>query len=77
MIIISTKPNLVLVLIGLELLFLAVNVAFIGGALLADDYQGIIYNIYLLNVVAADTSIGLGLVYNFYNLRYQQLAIKK
>jgi NADH-quinone oxidoreductase subunit K len=62
------KPNLLFLLFALEIIFLGVNINFIFASLLLDDVLGQYISLILFSVAALDTSVGLIIILNYYNL---------
>ena len=60
------RRNILLMLLSLELTFLASALNFIISSILLDVYIGMIYGIFVIIVVVADTAIGLSLVVLMY-----------
>jgi NADH-quinone oxidoreductase subunit K len=72
-----SKKNNFLLLISLEILFIAINLNFLIGSIYLDDFSGIVFVIFALAVSGAEVSIGLALfiliykkfnTFNAYNL---------
>lgn len=53
------RKNILMLLIGLELLSLSLNLLFLGSCLYLDDILGQIFSLILLTVAAAEAAIGL------------------
>jgi NADH-quinone oxidoreductase subunit K len=70
------KPNLVYVLFALEIWLLGININFIFGSLILDDFLGQYLALILFAVAALDTSVGLVIILNYYNLRATIYNIK-
>jgi NADH-quinone oxidoreductase subunit K len=66
------KPNLLFVLFSLEILLLGINLNFVLAGSLLGDSLGKFITLILFSVAALDTSVGLIILLNYYNLR--QLA---
>jgi NADH-quinone oxidoreductase subunit K len=62
------KPNLLFVLFALEIILLGVNINFILGSLVLNDFAGQYISLILFSVAALDTSVGLIIILNYYNL---------
>jgi NADH-quinone oxidoreductase subunit K len=58
---IIAKKNYFLLLIALEILFIAINLNFLIGSVFLDDFAGIIFVIFILAVSGAEISVGLAL----------------
>jgi len=62
------KPNLLFVLFALELILLGVNINLIFTSIVLDDFLGQYLTLILFAVAALDTSVGLIIILNYYNL---------
>lgn len=67
-----TKPNLLFILFALEIILLGINTNFIFGSIFLDDFLGSYMALILFSVAALDTSIGLVIILNYYNIRTLQ-----
>jgi len=67
--IILNRKNILLILMSVELLFLAVNINFIVFSVFLDDVVGQIFAVYILTVAAAESSIGLAILVAYYKIR--------
>ena len=65
---VSYKKNLILLLIGLEVILLGINICFLISSLLIDDIEGYISTMFILVVAGSEISIGLALTILFYRL---------
>lgn len=63
------RKNLVVLLMSIELLLLAVNMAFLAFATYWHDLHGQIFVFFVLTVAAAESAIGLGLLVACYRNR--------
>jgi NADH-quinone oxidoreductase subunit K len=68
--IIVLKPNLLFVLFALEIILLGINTNFILTSIVLDDFLGQYITLILFSVAALDTSVGLIIILNYYNLHY-------
>jgi NADH-quinone oxidoreductase subunit K len=57
-----TRRNLIMILIGFEIMLNAVSIAFVGGALRWHDMEGQVFVLFILAVAGAEVSIGLALI---------------
>lgn len=57
-----TRRNLIMILLGLEIMLNAVAVAFVGGALRWQHLEGQVVALFILAIAAAEVSIGLALI---------------
>ncbi|UCD91539.1 MAG: NADH-quinone oxidoreductase subunit NuoK [Desulfobacterales bacterium] len=57
-----TRRNLIMVLLGLEIMLNAVAIAFVGAALRWQHLEGQAVAIFILAIAAAEVSIGLALI---------------
>jgi NADH-quinone oxidoreductase subunit K len=62
------RRHLLLMLISIELIFLAINYNLILSSYYLDDMLGQVYSLALLSVAASEAAIGLALVVVFYKL---------
>jgi len=62
------KPNLLFLLFALEIILLGINVNFIFASIMLDDFLGQYVSLILFSVAALDTSVGLIIILNYYNL---------
>ena len=60
------RRNLIMMLIGLEIMLNAVAVAFVGAGLLWQQTEGQVMALFILTVAAAEVSVGLALVVYIY-----------
>lgn len=60
------RRNMLIVLMSIELLFLAVNLNFILFSCLNDDAVGQIFSFFILTVAACESAIGLALLIIFF-----------
>ena len=57
-----TRRNLIMILLGLEIMLNAVAIAFVGAALRWQHLEGQAVAIFILAIAAAEVSIGLALI---------------
>jgi NADH-quinone oxidoreductase subunit K len=62
------RNNFIMFFISLEIYLLAINFNFIFYSILFEESTGILVTIILLVLGAIDTTIGLSLIINYYNL---------
>lgn len=62
----STRRNLIMIVVGLEIMLNASAIAFIGAALLWGNLDGQAVVIFIIAVAAAEVSIGLALIVAVY-----------
>lgn len=67
--VIINRKHILIILISLELLLLAVGLNFILGSLIFHDAWGKIITLFILTVAAAESAIGLGLIFLYYHIR--------
>ena len=61
-----TRRNLIMILLGVEIMLNAASIAFVGGALRWHHLEGQVFVIFILAVAATEVSVGLALiVYGF------------
>jgi len=63
------KKHIILMLLALEIIFVAIEFNFIVCSVFFDDILGQLYVIFILAVAAAEASIGLAILVVFYRLR--------
>ena len=66
---IYNKKSILIILISIELILLSVNILFIVFSIYLDDIIGQIFNLFILTIAAAETSIGLSLLLVSYRVR--------
>ena len=64
-----TKKHIIVLLLSLELIFLAINYNFVIASIFFDDMIGQLYALCVLTVAAAESAIGLAILVIFYRLR--------
>src|SRR5690242_19968110 len=64
-----TRRHIILLLLSIELIFLAINYNFIIFSVFLDDILGQFYVLCIITVAAAESSIGLAILVIFYRLR--------
>jgi len=67
--IILNRKNILLILMSIELIFLAVNINFILFSVYLDDIIGQIFAIYILTIAAAESAVGLAILVAYYKIR--------
>jgi len=77
LIILIFKPNLLFILFALEIILLGINLNFILATNLLDDFLGEYIALILFSVAALDTSVGLIILLNYYNLRNINLLLRQ
>lgn len=63
------KKNILIMLMSLEMIFLAISFNFIYASIYLDDIHGQIFAILILTVAAAESSIGLAILVIYYRIR--------
>jgi NADH-quinone oxidoreductase subunit K len=63
------RNNIIVVLMGIELMLLAVNLLLVVFSVLVDDLQGQLFALFVLTVAAAESAIGLAILVVYYRLR--------
>ena len=56
------RRNLIMILLGVEIMLNAATIAFIGGALRWQEMEGQVFVLFIFAVAAAEVSIGLALI---------------
>ncbi len=64
-----SKRNVISILMSIELMLLAANINFLAFSAFYQDLTGQIATIIILTIAAAEASIGLAIVVNFYRAR--------
>jgi len=64
-----TRRHIILLLLSIELIFLAINYNFIIFSVFLDDLIGQFYALCVITIAAAESSIGLAILVIFYRLR--------
>jgi NADH:ubiquinone oxidoreductase subunit K len=64
-----TRRHIIILLLSIELIFLAINFNFIIFSVFLDDILGQFYVLCIITVAAAESSIGLAILVIFYRLR--------
>jgi len=64
-----TRRHIILLLLSIELIFLAINYNFIIFSVFLDDILGQFYALCIITIAAAESSIGLAIIVIFYRLR--------
>jgi len=65
----STRKNIIIILMSIELMLLAVNFNFIIFSIFLDDIIGQIFALIILTIAAAESAIGLAILVIYYRLR--------
>lgn len=60
--------NIILLLVCLEIMFLAVNINFVSFSSILDDFYGQLFTLYVLAIAGAEAAIGLAIVIAYYRL---------
>lgn len=66
---ILNKRNILLMLMSLEMMFLAISFNWIFSSIYLDDIVGQIFSLLILAVAAAESSIGLAILVIYYRIR--------
>ena len=64
-----TRRHIILLLLSVELIFLAINYNFMIFSVFLDDLLGQFYALCVITIAAAESSIGLAILVIFYRLR--------
>lgn len=73
------RKNLILLLIGLELLFLSANLGFIMASIVLDDIVGYVFSMIIFAMAGVEVALGLALtivVYRQYGSIYSENLTK-
>lgn len=65
----STRKNIIIILMSIELMLLSVNFNFIIFSVYLDDIIGQLFSLLILTVAAAESAIGLAILVIYYRLR--------
>jgi NADH-quinone oxidoreductase subunit K len=60
------RRNLIMILLGVEIMLNAATVAFVGAALRWHDMEGQVFVLFIFAVAAAEVSVGLALIIGVY-----------
>jgi len=60
------RRNLVMVLLGVEIMLNAAGIAFVGAALRWQQLEGQIFVLFIMTIAAAEVSVGLALIVRAY-----------
>jgi len=63
------QKNILIMLMSLEMIFLAISFSLIYGSIYLDDINGQIFSLLILTVAAAESSIGLAILVIYYRIR--------
>jgi NADH-quinone oxidoreductase subunit K len=74
--IILNRLNILIILMCLELIFLSCNLNFIIFSIYLDDFYGQIFSLFILTVIAAESSVGLAILIVYYRL-HKNIYINK
>jgi len=75
--------NILIVLIGIELLLLSLNLNFIIFSIYLNDMLGQVFSLFILTIAAAESAIGLAIIILYYrikgniNILQKNILIKK
>jgi len=61
--------NILIVLMGIELMLLSLNLNFIYFSLYLDDLYGQIFSLFILTIAASESAIGLAIIIIYYRVR--------
>lgn len=67
--IILNRKNVLLILMSFEIMLLSVNLLLLNSSSYLDDRVGQLYALFILCVAAAETSIGLAILINYYRIK--------
>lgn len=65
----STRKNIIIILMSIELMLLAINFNFIIFSVFLDDILGQLFALLVLTIAAAESAIGLAILVIYYRLR--------
>ena len=61
-----TRRNLIMILLGVEIMLNAATIAFVGAALRWHDMEGQVFVLFVFAVATAEVSVGLALIIGVY-----------
>jgi NADH-quinone oxidoreductase subunit K len=64
-----TRRHIILLILSVELIFLAINYNFIICSVFLDDINGQFYSLCVITIAAAESSVGLAILVIFFKLR--------
>jgi len=64
-----SRKHIIIILISLELIYIALSINFVVFSIFLDDILGQIYCLLILTVAAAESALGLALLIIYYRLR--------
>ena len=67
--VIINRKNILIMLLGLEIIILAINLNFVTLSVYLDDIVGQIFTIFVLAIAAAESALGLALITCLYQLK--------
>jgi NADH-quinone oxidoreductase subunit K len=65
----TTRKNIIIILMSVELMLLAINVNFVVYSVYLDDLYGQVFALFVLTVAAAESAIGLALLVAYYRVK--------
>ena len=63
------RKNIIMILVSIEILFLAISINFSILSIYLDDIAGHVFVIFILTIAAAESGIGLSLIIALYKLK--------
>ena len=60
------RKNVIVILMGIELILLAVNINLVSFSIFLQDLSGQIFTLFILTVAAAEAAIGLAIIVVYY-----------
>jgi len=61
--------NILIILMGIELILLSLNLNFIFFSIYLDDLYGQLFSLFILTIAASESAIGLAIIIIYYRLR--------
>jgi NADH-quinone oxidoreductase subunit K len=61
--------NILIILMGIELILLSLNLLFIYFSVYLDDLYGQIFSLFILTIAASESAIGLAIIIVYYRIR--------
>lgn len=65
--------NIIIILLGVEVMLLSLNLNFIFSSISLDDLYGQYFSLLILTVAAAESAVGLAIIIVYYKIRHNIL----
>jgi|SRR6056297_926387 len=63
------KTNILLIIMGIEIMFFGLNLNFVLFSYFLDDFVGEIFFLYIITVAGAESGVGLAILVSYYRLQ--------